>query len=62
MGRRWAVAVTAALVLSTIAGVGVANGATTPAPPAPLAVTTIGDWATSEAAAAGAGEGKEAIR
>jgi hypothetical protein len=53
---------TAALVLSTIAGVGVANGATTPAPPAPLAVTTIGDWATSEAAAAGAGEGKEAIR
>jgi hypothetical protein len=61
MGRRWAVTVTAALVLSTIAGVGVANGATTPAPPAPLAVTTIGDWA-SEAAAAGAGEGKEAIR
>ena len=37
MGRRWAVTVTAALVLSTIAGVGVANGATTPAPPAPLA-------------------------
>ena len=37
MGRRWAVTMTAALVLSTIAGVGVANGATTPAPPAPLA-------------------------
>jgi hypothetical protein len=27
-----------------------------------IPVTTIGDWATSEAAAAGAGEGKEAIR
>jgi len=31
MGRRWAVTVTAALVLSTIVGVGGANGATTPA-------------------------------